>query len=185
MKAERNKRWRERNPEKAKEMARSASKRYRERHRDQVRSREKEYREKNKEKRKEGWRNWAERNKEKLQERDIMRRGGTPESKVKYLVQVAKWRAKKRGIPFDITAEDIGAPQKCPLLGVDLIYNNRNGHNPNSASIDKIDPSLGYVKGNVWIVSRRANVIKSDATVLEIREILRNLELKLMEIKGS
>ena len=44
-----------------------------------------------------------------------------------------------------------------------------------SPTIDKLIPSLGYTKGNVWIVSRRANMIKSDATLEELELLVNNL----------
>ncbi len=40
---------------------------------------------------------------------------------------------------------------------------------PNSPSLDRIDPTKGYVKGNVWIISHRANTIKSDASHEELK----------------
>ena len=45
-----------------------------------------------------------------------------------------------------------------------------------SPTIDKLIPSLGYTKGNVWIVSRRANMIKSDATLEELELLVGNLK---------
>ena len=38
-------------------------------------------------------------------------------------------------------------------------------------SIDRIDPKKGYVKDNIIVVSMRANRIKTDATVDEIRKV--------------
>lgn len=39
-------------------------------------------------------------------------------------------------------------------------------------SLDRVVPSLGYVKGNVRVISFRANRIKSDATADELRAVL-------------
>jgi hypothetical protein len=55
---------------------------------------------------------------------------------------------------------------------------------PNSPSIDRIDPERGYVKGNIKIISFRANQIKSDASHQELklvaayvgRELVNSLE---------
>jgi hypothetical protein len=43
--------------------------------------------------------------------------------------------------------------------------------NPNSPTLDKIDPSKGYVKGNVNVISQRASRLKSDGTAAEHRAI--------------
>lgn len=88
----------------------------------------------------------------------------------KYLVRAAKCRAKQKNIPFDITWKDLELLTICPVFGVDMFSDTRN--NPFSPSIDRLIPELGYVKGNVRVISRRANVIKSDASIREIEEIL-------------
>jgi hypothetical protein len=90
-----------------------------------------------------------------------------------------KNRAKKNGIPFDLTVEDIIIPNVCPVLGIKLIpkiMEGRKGYYPDSPSLDRIDPSLGYIKGNVRVISARANLLKNDATVAELRLVLLDLE---------
>jgi len=94
---------------------------------------------------------------------------------IQYMLGRAKKRAADKGIPFDVSVEDIEKPTHCPMLGVELIYGgdklpNKQAH-PNAASLDRIRPELGYVKGNVVIVSWRANNIKSDATAEELLAI--------------
>lgn len=65
----------------------------------------------------------------------------------------------------------------CPLLGIELTYAHGKGNTPhNYATLDKIDPSKGYVEGNIHVVSARANTIKNDASVDELRTIANNLE---------
>jgi hypothetical protein len=85
----------------------------------------------------------------------------------------ARFRAKKYGIPFDITMDDIPEiPERCPLLGIPLVmWQSREEHRENTPSLDKIDPSLGYVRGNLWIISTRANQIKNDATPGELMKV--------------
>lgn len=46
----------------------------------------------------------------------------------------------------------------------------------NSPSLDRIDNSSGYVKGNVHIISMRANRIKSDATLQELKSVVKYLD---------
>jgi hypothetical protein len=82
-----------------------------------------------------------------------------------------KSRAKKEGTPFNLELSDIVIPTHCPILGTPLSLpqaddNRASGRGPNwnSASLDKINPSLGYVKGNVQVISNLANTMKSMAT---------------------
>jgi hypothetical protein len=89
----------------------------------------------------------------------------------------AKKRAREDGVPFGITVADIEIPECCPLLGIALerAQGFRTGASP---SLDRIRPELGYVPGNVWVISFRANQIKSDATLDELRAIVRGLEVR-------
>lgn len=103
-------------------------------------------------------------------------RTGTFEKKLISLLNSARSRAKKKGIEFTITCADFVAITHCPILKVLLDFS-VEGKNAkyNSPSIDRIDPSKGYVPGNVWIISYRANRIKSDATIEELEMILNSL----------
>ena len=80
----------------------------------------------------------------------------------------AKHRAKRDGFPFNLSIEDIVVPEFCPVF-TDVRLN-RNTETPkyDSPSLDKLIPSLGYVKGNVRVVSYRVNAIKHDATWQEL-----------------
>lgn len=87
----------------------------------------------------------------------------------------ARARAKKQGFEFNLTEEDIKIPTHCPLLGIELfIAEGRRAVKDNSASLDRIDSSKGYIKGNVWVISHRANTIKSNATLEEIEMLVTN-----------
>jgi hypothetical protein len=44
-----------------------------------------------------------------------------------------------------------------------------------SPTLDRIDNSKGYIVGNVWVISMRANRLKSDATVDELMMLATNL----------
>jgi len=79
-----------------------------------------------------------------------------------------KERAKNKGIEFNITIEDIIVPKYCPILNIELKPFNKQGGSYNSPSIDRIDNSKGYIKGNIQVISKRANMIKTDATLEEI-----------------
>ena len=89
----------------------------------------------------------------------------------KGLYRGAKYRAKVRNIQFEISVEDVVVPTHCPVLGVALKYG--TGHLcPESPTLDRIIPSLGYVKGNIAVISMRANMIKNDASVEDLEKVL-------------
>ena len=87
----------------------------------------------------------------------------------------ARKRAKDKKIPFNLDSNYIRSRvlSHCPILGIPLewsaLRNNGTTALPNSPSLDRIDPERGYVKGNVWIISYRANMIKSNATHEELK----------------
>lgn len=87
----------------------------------------------------------------------------------------ARLRAKRRGLPFNITLEDVPIPDKCPILGIPLIVGNSKPSG-NSPSLDRFDPCLGYVKGNVWVISQRANMLKNNGTLEEFKLLVQALE---------
>jgi hypothetical protein len=91
------------------------------------------------------------------------------------LFQRARDRAKEKNIPFDITAEDIIIPETCPVLGIQLQIGEKVACN-NSPSLDRIKPELGYVKGNIQVLSHRANTLKSNATIEELEKVLEHLK---------
>lgn len=80
------------------------------------------------------------------------------------MLSAARSRAKKRGVPFALTADDISIPSHCPILSAPLTQ----GGGDWAPSLDRIKPELGYVPGNVIVISQRANRIKNDATPQEL-----------------
>lgn len=94
----------------------------------------------------------------------------------------AKSRAKAKGLKFDISIEDIVIPEFCPVFGTPLERaKGKDSNKDNSPSLDRIRSEKGYVKGNVWVISNKANTIKSSATVEELYHlvsVLRSLEKK-------
>lgn len=90
----------------------------------------------------------------------------------------AKARAKKQGLEFSITLDDIlPLPIHCPILGV-LLRKGESINDSNSYSLDRIDNSKGYVHGNVAVISRRANVLKRDGTIKEFESLISWLKNK-------
>lgn len=95
-------------------------------------------------------------------------RMATPDAKIEYLVRFANGRAKRAGLSHGMTVPDLlPLPAVCPVLGIALDYA-RGPRRAGSASIDRINPSLGYVAGNVRIISWRANSLKKDGTPDEL-----------------
>ena len=96
----------------------------------------------------------------------------------RFMLRHAKKRAKARNLEFNITIDDFNIPKLCPLLGIELYLNVGNGRAfDNSPSLDRIDSSKGYIPGNVWVISTKANRIKSDATLEELEKITHNLKV--------
>lgn len=79
-------------------------------------------------------------------------------------------RAKNASIAHTITLADIYMPEHCPVLGIKLEFGQPRGCS-SSPSLDRFDMSLGYVPGNVRVISRRANTLKNDATAAELRAV--------------
>jgi hypothetical protein len=79
----------------------------------------------------------------------------------------ARRRARESGLRFSIKREDIAVPSVCPALGIRITIGKRRSNN--SPSLDRIIPSRGYVRGNVRVISDRANRLKSDLTPAELR----------------
>lgn len=100
-----------------------------------------------------------------------------PLKDVRYrMLSGAKRRAKVKGFDFNLTLEDIPTiPKFCPVLGIELKVNIKAGPVDSSPSLDRIDNSRGYVKGNVRVISNRANTLKRDATVEELSLVLQDL----------
>ena len=81
-----------------------------------------------------------------------------------------KSRCKRMGREFSIDIKDIIIPEKCPVFGFELKREDRETWMC-APSVDRIDSSKGYIKGNVTVVSRRANIIKRDATIEELEQL--------------
>ena len=94
-----------------------------------------------------------------------------------WLYKAARNRAVHRGLEFDITRSDIIVPAICPVFGIELKYTGgKCGGYDNSPSLDRIDSSKGYVKGNIWVISWKANRLKNDASIDELRAIADAME---------
>lgn len=86
-----------------------------------------------------------------------------------------KRRAKVKLINFNLEISDIRIPKVCPVLGIELSFTN-NHHNDSSPSVDRLIPALGYVKGNIQIISNRANRLKNNGTIEEHKKLIEYME---------
>ena len=88
----------------------------------------------------------------------------------------AKERAVKKGIEFSIGYEDIAIPKRCPVLGIKIdrfsdYVTQSNLSRASSPSLDRLNNSKGYIKGNVLVMSYRANVLKGQGTYKQHKQI--------------
>lgn len=101
-----------------------------------------------------------------------------------YIIRQVKGSALRRGIPFDIDFYDLILPEYCPILKIKLIYNYRDGtpkeiNSFYEPSVDRIDNTKGYVRGNVWIISRLANSMKNAATLEQLELFCINMQVAI------
>lgn len=86
-----------------------------------------------------------------------------------------KYNAQQQGWTWDLSFGDIEWPTHCPILGIELNYFSEV-RAEDSPSFDQIVPAKGYIKGNVIIMSWRANRIKNDGSAQEHRKIAEFLD---------
>ena len=93
-------------------------------------------------------------------------------NKEKVMLACAKNRAKKKGFEFNIEEVDIIMPSTCPILDIpifkELNIGERKGPTGNSPSLDRINNAKGYIKGNIQVISHKANTMKANATPEEL-----------------
>jgi len=113
------------------------------------------------------------------------------------LLSGARTRARNKGTAFAITLDDIEIPTHCPILDIEMTRN--EGYSSGSSpTLDRVVPESGYVRGNVLVISRKANTIKSDASPEELRLVARycnskpeqrdevdNIQLKRKRLNGA
>lgn len=92
----------------------------------------------------------------------------------KQILHRTEARAKVKGLEFNIDEDDIVIPEICPILEVPIIVGTK-GDYEYSPSIDRIDNSKGYIKGNVQIISKKANSMKNSATTTELITFCKNI----------
>jgi hypothetical protein len=99
-----------------------------------------------------------------------------PEARKRWLLERIRAKCKTGNIPFNLTINDLDIPDTCPVFGMPLKFGISRGQSyrgpaEDSPSVDRIDPDKGYTKGNIVIVSWRANRMKMNASLNELQTL--------------
>ena len=189
---EKQREWRENN----RELSRKFQREWRKANPDKVKLTQKAYRERNLEKVKERARKAARTryaanskklaaeqrvyyatNREAIRVREQQRHALDPRRR---LLNMARGRSKAKGLPFDLCLADILIPTMCPLLGIPIRVNARVLCD-NSPSLDRVKNNLGYVRGNIAVISHAANRRKGSWSARDFLEFGR----KLLELENA
>ena len=135
----------------------------------------KSYYEKNKEKILKDTKQWAKDNPEKVK---LIQRKSRMSNDSKRLFNLVKNRAKNKNLEFNLELSDIIIPKVCPYLETPFIY----GDYHQSMSIDRIDSSKGYIKGNIEVISTLANRMKNVASKEQLLIFAKNIMEKFNDI---
>jgi hypothetical protein len=93
----------------------------------------------------------------------------SPEYKIWYAI---KSKCKKNNIEFDLDVSDIDPPKLCPVFNIPLDRRDSN-HTP---SVDRVDPSKGYTKDNICVISLKANRMKQDSSIDDLKMLIKYME---------
>jgi hypothetical protein len=95
-----------------------------------------------------------------------------------HLWREAKRRAEKNGLEFSIEIVDIHVPDVCPIFGTELVTGGSRETLDDAPALDRIENHKGYVRGNIWVISHRANSAKRDLSIQEfchMADVLKDL----------
>ena len=187
-------------PNKDPEKQNEYSKKYRLENKEKINEYGKKYYQENKEKRTESYKKYYQENKEKINEHskeyyqenkekiNEQTKQYRLENKEKWMCNTSKVRAKQKNLPFNLSTEYLKEiwpeDNKCPALGITM----RKGDfcvTDHSPTLDRIIPKLGYIKGNVQVVSALANRIMSDATVNQVMAVAKHYEKITKELENG
>lgn len=106
-----------------------------------------------------------------------------------YIFRKIKQKKSKRnhvGVEPDLKPEDIIINEYCPFFNTKIDYRPRlkDGHTKFNYSIDRIDNSKMYMKGNIWVISRFANTMKNDSSLDELKTFSLNVLKQVLTNKG-
>jgi DNA-binding CsgD family transcriptional regulator len=93
-----------------------------------------------------------------------------------YMIRNIKYSAQKRNIEFNLDFSQIELPVFCPILNIKLEYFG-DSQKSNHATVDRINNNLGYVPGNIMVMSRMANAMKNEASFGQLKLFSENIKL--------
>lgn len=111
------------------------------------------------------------------------RRISTPEGWARYSFIRLKHKAKRFGMDLTIEWADLIPPAECPVFGCAFTFGGAARGwtaSPTAPSVDRFDNDLGYVKGNVRIISTRANLLKKDGSLKEFEQLVAWLKREIV-----
>lgn len=120
----------------------------------------------------EDWPTYYMDNKERLKQQAIRYREKNYEF---HLYRLIRNRCKEKKIEFTINVEDIIIPEVCPYLKIPLTRTQGHGVVWTNASVDRVDPSKGYTKENIQVISKKANLMKAHATQEELLQFAKSI----------
>ena len=100
------------------------------------------------------------------------------------------YSAKNRGINFDVSVEYIWElflkqDRKCALTGREIVFSPAvKRDKERTASLDRIDSSIGYIEGNVQWVHKQVNRMKQGFTNEELIGLCREVYLHTGLLEG-
>lgn len=120
---------------------------------------------------------WAQENPDRIKANVAISRTN---KRLEGLIRCTRQTAKKKGLLHTITLDDLIKVSHCPLTGIEIdwkVYTGRHLRNP---SVDRIDPTKGYIPGNVEVMSCLGNTMKNNATSEQLvsfaKEILKRYD---------
>ena len=117
-------------------------------------------------------------NKEDISKKQHTERRLNPEKTMWYR---AKDRAKKKSFEFNLDESDIVIPKYCPVFPeIELIINDGKS-SYNSPSLDRVDNNKGYTKGNIRVISSRANILKKNGSLNDFKRLIEYIESNSQE----
>jgi len=104
-----------------------------------------------------------------------------PMKRLTKLCAMAKNRAKEKGLAFNLTPELLYQMWEdnngcCAITGTQFdlaAYGDKGQVSPNAPSVDRITPTLGYVAGNVRLVTYHTNVALSEFGLEKLKQLAR------------